>query len=306
MVRGLYQTNQRRGLDLEIGGSGFGAFLEARAWGVVDGLIFLALATLVAIGLGYLNRITFFARQSIRVRLSTTIVLLFALCGVAYWFGLPALWTIGILLVGMLLLVRYSLSDLSHVGILNVHSSTSKGVSAERSLKLVNKSIAFLGIGAKKLTETKEFDLALRRCKKAGGQVRFLLSDPQNEGLSRLAKGNERSSSSYKSRVRESISEIVHKAEVSGVSCAIKLYRIDNEISLPRFRLMFIDDRVCLFSNVIWNDREGLDNPQMILRHRDRNAEANLYLFYRGIFEDLWNSADSVQVTPELVSSWEG
>ena len=54
--------------------------------------------------------------------------------------------------------------------------------------------------------------------------------------------------------------------------------------SLPQFRLMFMDDRLCIFSQLVWSAAEGLDNPQMILkRNRDR-ASSSLYQGYLEYF----------------------
>src|SRR3546814_17571332 len=52
---------------------------------------------------------------------------------------------------------------LSNVGITNAFATTRQGVSAEDSLRQIKRDLVFLGIGAKKLTDSVEFDAMLAR-----------------------------------------------------------------------------------------------------------------------------------------------
>ena len=210
-----------------------------------------------------------------------------------------AVWAI-ILLVG----IQAILANLSRVGLMNAFATTRAGLTPEGSLKLVHSELAFLGIGGGKLTVSAEFAKALRRCADAGGQVRFLLSDPENPSLERLAKQNLRDDASYRGRVRESIREIIHKGGLAGVPCEVRIYRLENKLELPHFRLMFIDNSMCLFSHLVWNDAEGWDNPQLVLRKDTKKKPNSLYLGYQTYFEDLWNSTSVEAVTPEMLAAW--
>src|SRR3546814_9749019 len=81
---------------------------------------------------------------------------------------------------------------LSNVGITNAFATTRQGVSAEDSLRQIKRDLVFLGIGAKKLTDSVEFDAMLARCAASNGHAKFLLSSPQNPALEELARRNKR------------------------------------------------------------------------------------------------------------------
>src|SRR3546814_1415557 len=89
---------------------------------------------------------------------------------------------------------------------------------------------------------------------------------------------------SYRSRVKESIREIFKRATEAGVDFEVRLYHLNQEIALPHFRLMFIDDRLCVFSQLLWSAGEGLDNPQLVLRRNEDSAGSSLYKGYRDYF----------------------
>ena len=161
---------------------------------------------------------TFLVRFSLRTRLTAAIAVLAMLCMLAAKLGAGGTPLLGFAFVGFELLVFWILKDVSRVGITNAFETTARGVSAKASMKEVKHELAFLGIGAKKLTETAEFDAMLKRCKASGGRLRFLLSNPGEPRASRRWQGRITGNDlSYRSRVRESIREIFTRAAVSGV-----------------------------------------------------------------------------------------
>ena len=252
-----------------------------------------------------LRTVAILSRFSLRTRITTGLVVTTILSMTAmWWFQSNAYYCMAISFISMLAIVQLLLSDLSRVGILNAFSTTTGGIRPEVSLKMVHTEMAFLGIGAKKLIDRPEFDSALQRCKNNGGAVKFLLSDPENPALERLAKGNSQEVSTYRSRVRESIKQIKYKADILGLSCEIKIYNLDNELALPHFRLMFIDRQFCLFSHLVWNPSEGWDNPQMILRKTKKQTQSSLYMGYEIYFNDLWKSDRARVVDDKLLDSW--
>ena len=203
---------------------------------------------------------------------------------------------------GSILITQYVLRNLSRVGIINSFYSTSSGIGPKKSLKLVHKQLDFLGIGAKKLSDDGEFPKAIERCRKSGGKIRFLLSTPGNPALAKLSVRNGRDPQSYSSRVRESIREILHRRSQLGPDVIeIKLYDLASEFALPHFRLMFIDEKLCIFSHLVWNESEGMDNPQLVIRSKrgQKAAEESLYSAYHKYFEDLWQSEESLPITDE-------
>src|SRR3546814_2824069 len=66
-------------------------------------------------------------------------------------------------LIAIALLIFWVLRDLSNVGITNAFATTRQGVSAEDSLRQIKRDLVFLGIGAKQLTDSVEFDAHIGR-----------------------------------------------------------------------------------------------------------------------------------------------
>src|SRR3546814_14654763 len=93
-------------------------------------------------------------------------------------------------LIAIALLIFWVLRDLSNVGITNAFATTRQGVSAEDSLRQIKRDLVFLGIGAKKLTDSVEFAAMLARVAASNGQAKFLLHRPQTpEDRKRVASG---------------------------------------------------------------------------------------------------------------------
>lgn len=279
-------------------------FLRDRGFALFDALFAGAVMAILIFGAKRLSRAKLLVRYSLRTKLLFCVFLLAIVCGFSVLLKVNALVLLVLTLLAFAFLVYWLLNDLSRVGIANAFETTRKGVSAADSLKLVKRDLVFLGIGAKKLTETPEFDAMLARCKTANGHVKFLLSSPGNEALEELARQNGRDDLSYRSRVKESIREIFTRATNSGVDFEVRLYDLKQKVSLPRFRLAFIDGRLCVFSQLRWSEGEGLDNPQLILRGNGSSAESSLYKGYRDYFDDLWDLDTTVKVTQEVIDSW--
>lgn len=279
-------------------------FLRDRGFALIDAIFAtLVMAALIYVG-GRISKARFLVNYSLRARLMVAVAVLATVCGTGL---LLQVWPAIILAFAFLafaLLIFWVLRDLSSVGITNAFATTREGVSADDSLRQVKRDLVFLGIGAKKLTVSSEFDPMLRRCAAGGGSLKFLLSSPENPALEEMARRNGRNDLSYRSRVKESIREIFTRATAAGVGVEVRLYHLQQEIALPHFRLMFIDDRLCLFSQLLWSAGEGLDNPQLILRRDENRAGSSLYKGYRDYFNTLWELDTTVAVTPELVASW--
>ena len=279
-------------------------FLRDRGFALIDAILAaVVIAVLIYLGMR-LSRAKFLVRYSLRARLMVAVLALAILCVSGLLLALSPLVLLCFTFLGFTLLVYWVLKDLAHVGITSAFETTRQGVSAEDSLKQVKKELVFLGIGAKKLTESSEFDAMVRRCRDAGGRLRFLLSNPDNPALEEMARRNGRNDLSYRSRVRESIREIFTRAGGQGVDLEVRLYDLKQEIALPHFRLMFIDERLCVFSQLLWSAGEGLDNPQLILRRNENSAGSSLYQGYRRYFDDLWAEETTIQVTPDIIAEW--
>lgn len=281
-----------------------GELAEGRALAFIDAAIFAISLALYSWFAPKVGSRTFFARRSLRTRLAIGLTGLAIITTAGAFRGVGVYYLVIFTLISSLLLVRFVLSDLLSVGVLNAFATTTVGIRPEQSLRMTHKQLAFLGIGGKKLSDLPEFENAMKRIATAGGAARFLLSSPENPALEQLAVQNQKSDSSYKSRVRESIREIDHKARASGVKFEIKIYKLDHALALPHFRLMFIDDRFCIFSHLVWNSAEGMDNPQLLLRKETRRQSNSLYLGYEKYFDDIWNSPDAQTVDKALLDSW--
>ncbi len=267
-------------------------FAQGRFNGLLNSGQWWLLTIVVPAVFSWLSPKLFVGRFSLRTRLTFGAILIgiFATVGSLYLHITP--WVAILVTVANIVLMQAVLDKLSSVGILNAFPKTSSGISAESSLERVKKSVDFLGIGAKKLTDNAEkFEDMLKRCKNSNGAVRFLLSDPENSALEEIASQNERDKSIYKLRVKEGIKEVFHQAQRIGVKFELRLYNLDQQFPLPPFRLMFVDAKFCLFSYVKWNNKEGLDNPQLVLRDGNRESRHSLYSAFHDYYESIWEKA---------------
>lgn len=169
---------------------------------------------------------------------------------------------------------------------------TTRGIDFERSLKLARSDFAFLGIGAHKLVGAQAFEDAMQRCATDGRIARFLLSDPSNPSLERMARRNNIDPSIYKRRVEESIGRLRSLREERGLNIEIALYSSDIDADFQRFRLVFIDKAYCLLSWTAWGTHEGRDNPQIVLRNRGNSQ--TMYKAFDDYFALLWNNSERI------------
>lgn len=287
-----------------INGKPLAEFLADRGIALFDGVLAAAAFLLLVLGYKWLSKATFLVRLSLRTRITIAFVALALICVVGLWRGVDA-WILVVFAVGSTFAtVWWILNDLSKIGIINAFQTTKQGLSAERTLKEVRRELVFLGTGAKKLTSSSEFDTMLVRCRDAGGSLRFLLSSPENPALEQMAQQNNHNNLSYRSRVKESIREIFTRASRTNVKFEVRLYKLDQKVALPHIRLMFIDGRMCVFSQLRWTENEGLDNPQLILRPNKDQATSSLYQGYRNYFDDLWDHPATVVVDQAMLDSW--
>ena len=250
----------------DITGKPLPEFLRDRGFALFDAVFATLLIAAFVFAMRYLSRAKILVQYSLRAKLMTGIASLAVQCGAGLLFKVNAIILLFGTFLSVLLFVHWVLNDLTRVGITNAFETTKRGVSAEDSLKQVKRELVFLGIGATKLTGSSEFDAMLRRCKSANGNLKFLLSSPDNEALEEMARQNGRNDLSYRSRVKESIREIFTRGSASGANFEVRMYNLKQQISLPHFRLAFIDEKLCIFSQLRWSEAEGLDNPQLILQ----------------------------------------
>ncbi|NTU73460.1 hypothetical protein HGB07_04815 [Candidatus Roizmanbacteria bacterium] len=173
------------------------------------------------------------------------------------------------------------------MGIIGSDAHTIEGINYENSLKLCQSQLAFHGIGASKLTTCPEFENALVRCKQ-GKPIRFLLLNPEDATLISAAKRAQQNSDSYHERVVKSLRTIKELKEKRDFDIHVRFYS-----GKPIFRLMFVDDTLCLLSGYT---QLGVDDgsklPQVHLRNSSEYNHTNsLYSSFEHYFEALWTKS---------------
>jgi hypothetical protein len=175
------------------------------------------------------------------------------------------------------------------MGLVGADHRIEKGLDYKRSLALCSNSLDFLGVGASKLTrESEEFEGAINRCHRPNRPIRFLLCDPDNEELIKMAKQAGRDPNEYQTTVRNSLRTLAVFRLNREKNIEVRFYS-----ELPLFRLMFIDDSLCLASHYVFGEGDGSQLPQLHVRRtigyrRDNEA---LYYPFKLYFERTWEQA---------------
>jgi hypothetical protein len=197
--------------------------------------------------------------------LSSTILLLIAFY--ALWSALTEFWGIG--LIG---------AD-RHIG---------EGLNYTRSLQMCRNSLSFMGVGARKLTEcTKEFEQAMQRCNRPNRPIRFLLCRLDSEILVKAARGANKDPGAYVDLVKESLRVIANLRRARQWNIEVRFYE-----SLPLFRLMFIDDWLCLASHYVFGEGDGSEWPQLHIRRSQIERDVDsLYHPFQQHFDQLWEKS---------------
>jgi hypothetical protein len=219
------------------------------------------------------------------------VFLLFAAINVAFTIVRPQhAW---VALVGttvvLFLIVSMYLRQLWRVGVIRVDSSAASGLDYKRALALCANSLDFLGIGAAKLTRLRsEFEEAALRCKRPDRPMKFLLCPPDHERLQEAARQAGRSVQEYGDAVRSTLRVLRDLRNDRAVNIEVRFYK-----EIPLFRLMFIDDDVCIASHYVLGDGDGSQMPQLLVRKSVAPLPDKLSLYYplRQYFDDLWGRA---------------
>lgn len=175
------------------------------------------------------------------------------------------------------------------VGITDADTEVRTGTDYKGALVLCTNELKFLGIGASKLTREPEFENALARCR-PDRPIKFLLLNPTDERLVRAAQRFERDRDEYKRIVIDSLGIIAQLRDRRALNIEVRFYSTE-----PIFRLMFIDDSICLFSYYVLGEGDGSQLPQLHVESAPQAAPSSIS-FYHALelyFEKLW--ADSQQ-----------
>jgi len=219
-------------------------------------------------------------------------------CGAAYQFGYLSALSAALSATGLVSVTNlFFFLRFYRLGLVDTFSNTAGGIDYQSSLRRPRHSFDFLGVGAHKLTSIPEFREMIIRCAKAGRPVRLLLSPPNNPVLRNVATRTGIDRRAYEKRVRESLKTIGDLAIMEGFNIVVKFYHAESEADFQQFRLVFIDDRICVMSYTIWDDQEGRSNPQVVLTAgQSQDSSRSLYYTFKDYFERIWEDDKTIEV----------
>lgn len=197
----------------------------------------------------------------------------------------PVFW---ISAIGVTVIVWQEARRYALVGLIGIDKTLTSGISPARSLKMCSISLDFLGVGASKLSSTGlAFEEAIQRCSRPGRPIRFLLCSPRHKDLERIARQAGVVQEKYRENVSQSLDIIARLKRERERNIEVRFYD-----ALPLFRLMFIDDELCLASHYYFGENDGSQLPQLHIRKigtaRDTDS---LYFPLHEYFDLLWNDA---------------
>ena len=200
---------------------------------------------------------------------------------------------IGFFLVSSMIIgivVWHELYQFWRIGLVGADKTIDSGLDFKRSLNLCTNSLDFLGVSGSKLTTVKpDFEEAIGRCHRDTRPIRFLLCNPKSADLIRIAKRAAKPDAQYQETARKSLRVLADLRNNRQWNIKVRFYR-----SLPLFRLMFIDDALCLASHYVFGEGEGGQLPQLHVRKpttRQRDVET-LYYPFRKYFDQTWEEAE--------------
>ena len=146
---------------------------------------------------------------------------------------------------------------------------------------LAAKPVDFFRNWASKLTKSSEFIEAVIRCNRPNEPIRFLLTKPDNFLLEKAGRQKGVDSKEYSNNVKKSL-EVLKELKINRqINIEVRFYPIQEARDFPIFRLMFIDDSLCLLSYNVFGEGDGSQSPQLHLKNfqNRRNVESFYYPF---------------------------
>jgi hypothetical protein len=175
------------------------------------------------------------------------------------------------------------------IGLVGADAEVRKGINYSRALRLCSNSMDFLGIGASKLSDKAgEFRDAIDRCNRPDRPIRFLLSSPENESLKSIAKSAGQDPAAYQRRVSNSLRVIADLRTSRAKHIQVRFYN-----QIPAFRLMFINDEICLASHYVLGKGDGSQLPQLHIVKTSGSQDVNsLFYGFVAYFETIWRESE--------------
>jgi hypothetical protein len=234
------------------------------------------------------------------LRLSIVLVFSF-LISVSFFKGDLLSSVAGVSVIGLFLSMQ-KLYVLAKIGIYDVDLRTADGFGYNAALRSARKNIKFLGTGGYKLTAADSFEAAIARCE-MGAANRFLLIHPNSSVLKRAAKLAGVQESGYSDKVKQSITKLAQLTKSRGFNIEVRFHNGERDDDLESFRMMFVDDRFCLFSFNAYGKGDGTDFPQLIVQSKSNSDEAkSIYYGFERYFERRWAAAEPWKIEEFLVS----
>lgn len=248
-----------------------------------------------------LTKIPFFTRLLNPNSKKILYPILLILCLLSYVFGGFALiidWhnivILSLFLLPLFLLSPFFLTTFRFlaVGINDADAQIKKGLNYKKALSLCHSQLSFLGTGASKLIKEEEFESTLSRCV-SDRPIRFLLLKPDDATLVEAAKRAEKRPDEFENIVKGSLVKLARfKHRFKNIE--VRFYS-----TKPVFRLMFIDDSICLLSYNIFGKGDGAQLPQVIISNAAsvKKKEKTLYYPLSQYYEDIWNKSEEWNFT---------
>jgi hypothetical protein len=178
------------------------------------------------------------------------------------------------------------------IGIRGADQSIKTGVDYNKALQMCRNSLVFLGTGAAKLSKSDEFEEALIRCRQ-DRPIKLLLTKPTDNNLASAAQRAGKANDEYKLTVLTSLEKIAQIRERRKINIQVRFYPENPEYQ-PIFRLMFIDDSICLVSYNIFGDGNGSQLPQLHITRAPelKRVSTSFYYPFELYFNWLWNLSE--------------
>jgi hypothetical protein len=185
-------------------------------------------------------------------------------------------------------IVHSELNQFWRIGLVGADRQIASGIDFQKALRLASSSLDFLGIGAGKLTDQRpEFEEAVGRCNRPDRPVRFLLCRPNHPDLGKMALSANKEPALYKKTVHDSLRMIADLRNRRAWNIRVRFYA-----EVPTFRLMFVDDSICLASYYVLGKGTGAELPQLhVVRLRGSRDVDSLYFAFSSYFDRIWSDA---------------
>lgn len=197
-------------------------------------------------------------------------------------------WFLVISLIPIAIVLWGELNQFWTIGLVGADKEVHAGIDYVSALSMCQNSLDFLGIGAGKLVQNqKEFKVAIDRCNRGDRPVRLLLIHPTDPGLERIARMAGKDPQAYRNGVIASLRFIAQLRNDQQKNIQVRLYK-----DFQAFRLMLVNDSICLMSYYILGKGDGSNLPQLhIVKPSSARDVDSLYYGFSAYFGKIWDDS---------------